>query len=72
MDRILRPSEFDADPSSPNASKLWAHWLRRFNNFLGTLGDQNADKLSILTNFVSPTVYELIADENNYDRAMPI
>ena len=43
-----------------------------FNNFLGTLGDQNADKLSILTNFVSPTVYELIADENNYDRAIEI
>ena len=72
MDRHLRPERLDTDPTSVDASKHWRHWFRTFENFVSALGDQNPDKLSTLINFVSPTIYELIADCDDYDSAIQI
>ncbi|XP_071836380.1 uncharacterized protein [Apostichopus japonicus] len=71
MDRILRPERFDADSNSENAAKAWKHWFKTFENFISFLtGEPN--KLCILTNFVSPKVYESIADCTTYETAIKI
>ncbi|PIK39574.1 hypothetical protein BSL78_23581 [Apostichopus japonicus] len=71
MDRILRPERFDADSNSENAAKAWKHWFKTFENFISVLtGEPN--KLCILTNFVSPKVYESIADCTTYETAIKI
>ena len=81
MDKWLKPSWFDCDPSSAGAEKEWKHWERTFQNFIATLdqpasGSQAAviatseQKLSALVNFVSSSVYDYIADADNYDTAI--
>ena len=81
MDKWLKPSRFDCDPSSAGAEKEWKHWERTFQNFIATLdrpasGSQAAviatseQKLSALVNFVSLSVYDYIADADNYDTAI--
>ena len=68
MEKILRPERLDADPSSSEASKVWLHWKKTFQNFLATL-DRSVDKLGVLTNYLSPNVYQFIEDCVDYDSA---
>ena len=68
MDRFLRPERFDGRPS--NSPVEWNHWFRTFTNFLETIVDKNPDKLNTLINYVSPTVYNYIADAATYDDAI--
>ena len=70
MDKILRPERFDADPSASGATKSWIHWKRTFENFLAVLLDENIDKFRVLTNFVSPTVFEFIEECTTYEAAL--
>ena len=70
MDKILRPERLECDPSSPHASQDWSHWLRTFQNFLATLGVEPSEKLNILINFVAPTIYEFIKEEQDFDGAL--
>ena len=72
MDKFLRPERFDCNPSSSGASKEWSHWYRSFCNFLGAVetNNPNLNKLDILINYVSPNVYEYIADAASYDSAI--
>ena len=78
MDKHVRPTRFDVDLTSPNVEKEWKHWLRTFDNFVGTLtltGDANAQqatKLQALTNYVSASVYEYISEATDYDGAINI
>ena len=69
MEKILRPERLDADPSSSEASKVWLHWKKTFQNFLATL-DRSVDNLGVLTNYLSPNVYQFIEDCADYDSAM--
>ena len=69
MEKILRPERLDADPSSSEASKVWLHWKKTFQNFLATL-DRSVDKLGVLTNYLFPNVYQFIEDCVDYDSAM--
>ena len=69
MEKILRPKQLDADPSSSEASKVWLHWKKMFQIFLATL-DRSVDKLGVLTNYLSPNVYQFIEDCADYDSAM--
>ena len=62
MDKILKPSRLDTDPSSPTAAKEWKHWYRTFMNFIKESGDSAPNKLRALVNCVSLNVYELIED----------
>ena len=34
MDRLLQPDIFNADPTTPSASKEWTHWKSRFQKFI--------------------------------------
>ena len=72
MDKVLRPERFETDPSSNLASKELLHWKRTFVNFLSVLPQANLDKLSVLANFVSPTIFQHIEDSTDYDAAMEI
>ena len=60
MDRILKPSRLDTDPSSPTAAKEWKHWYRTFTNFIEESGESAPNKLRALVNCVSPSVFEII------------
>ena len=70
MERLLRPERLDMDRSSPTVAQEWKHWLKTFKNFLGAPPQDNLDKLSLLTNFVSPRLYETISECTVYDEAI--
>jgi len=70
MDKVLRPSRLDTDPSSQDASSDWLHWKKTFENFIATLPSEGLDKYVVLTNFVTPKIYQYIADVTEYDLAI--
>lgn len=70
MDKVLRPERFSADPSSAGASKSWLHWRRTFENFLAVLPGEGLDKFGVLTNFISPTVFEYVEECATYESAI--
>ena len=72
MDKVLRPDRFDVEPNDEKATKQWRHWYQTFGNFLRSIDgqNQNLNKLDVLTNFVSPEVYELFCDADTYDAAI--
>ena len=70
MDRILRPDKFDCDPTSSTATKEWKHWLRSFTAFINSIPGENINKLDILINFVSSSVYELIKECEDFQDAI--
>ena len=70
MNGFLRPERFDADPNSPEAAKQWLHWKRTFNSFMTAIQSHTPDKLDVLCNYVSPSVYTYIADYKTYAEAI--
>ena len=70
MDKVLRPERFCTDPSSIGASKSWIHWRRTFENFLAVLKQEGLDKFGVLTNFISPTVFEYVEGCADYESAI--
>lgn len=69
MDGLLRPERLDIDPSSPSASLEWKHWKKTFQKFLAEI-TAKTDHLKILINYVSPKIYEIIADCPDYNNAL--
>jgi transposase InsO family protein len=75
MERLLRPDRLDTDPNSSTAAKEWTHWFKTFENFLAVIPSEDPtqlNKLGILTNYVSPTVYEVISDCTTYEEAVTL
>ena len=71
MDRHLRPAVLTTDACAPDALKTWRHWKRTFDFFLQSLPTEPPpNKLATLVNFVSPSVYELIAEAASYEDAI--
>ena len=70
MDKILRPERFGVDPNSSQAVKAWKHWHRTFTNFLSSVSEQKPDKLNVLINYVSPSIYDYISESKTYDEAI--
>ena len=70
MERYLKPTRLDVDPSVGDADKQFRHWKQTFETFLDCLTEPN--KHGLLINFVSPTIYESIAETTNYEDAMKI
>ena len=58
MDKALKPERFDGNTNTNTAEKEFNHWLQTFEYFLEVLPQTGLDKLRILTNFVSPNVYD--------------
>lgn len=73
MDRYLRPERFETNPNSALASQQWEHWFKTFENFLSQIEKTtDSDKLRLLTNYVSPSVFEHISTCSTYDIAISI
>lgn len=72
MERYLRPERLETDPNSSDAAKSWSHWLRTFENFVGSLqlNLEGLDKLATLFNFIGPSIYEYIAECTSYETAI--
>jgi hypothetical protein len=70
MDNVLRPDHLEADPNSSTAATEWLHWKRTLENFPSVLLEEGLDKFTVLTNFVSPTVFQYIEDSENYTAAI--
>ncbi|MCP4800870.1 MAG: DDE-type integrase/transposase/recombinase, partial [bacterium] len=70
MDRILRPERLETDPNSGTAAKEWLHWKRTFDNFLAVLPQEDLDKLAVLSNFVSPSIFQHIEDCEDYETSI--
>ena len=72
MDKFMRPEKLDTDPNSSVADKEWEHWLKTFQNFVTSLTQENLNKLNLLINFVSPTVYQYISECTSYTSAIEV
>ena len=78
MERILKPDRLDLDPSvseAGSANKSYTHWKATFTNFLsilGTAADNEQKKFLILTNYVSPDIYNLISSQTDYGSAVAV
>ena len=72
MDKVLRPERLDSDPNLAEVTLAWYHWKSTFTNFLTTLPQENLNKRNVLINFVSPKIFSLIAETNDYERAMEL
>ena len=70
MERLLRPEKLGTDPNSSMANKEWLHWIRTFENFVSVLPTDGLNKLQVLTNYVSPRIFEYIEHCENYDDAI--
>jgi len=69
MDRLLRPERLDSDPST-SAAQEWTHWLKTVQNFLAVLPGDDVNRLSVLTNYISPKIYGSISDCTTYEQAI--
>ena len=71
MENHLKPVRFDVDPSSTNARLDWKHWFATFENFQkASKITQDADKYSLLINYINPTVYSFVSDHTTYESAI--
>ena len=70
MDKFLKPARLDSDPSSTTAEKDWLHWIRTFENFVSALPAEGLNKLQVLTNYVSPQIFEYIEQCEAYEEAI--
>ena len=70
MDKFLRPARFDVILNTRGSDKVWIHWKKTFTNFLTSIAEHEPDRLNVLNNYVSPEVFEYIADSTNYTLAI--
>ena len=70
MERALRPERFEILPDTPSSEKEFNFFLRTLENYLAVLPQEHLDKLKILINHVSPTVFEFVNDELTYASAI--
>jgi len=75
MEKFLRPPRFDCSPDDPTAASQWSHWHQTFVNFLSKIPrnkNEPVDKLLLLTNFVTPAIYEFINGIKDFDSAIKL
>ena len=82
MDCLLKPKDLTTEPTDPDASRCFKHWLATFQNFIDSVTSTNEenenaearqrDKRRLLINFLSPAIYPYVEDSNTYDEAIQI
>ena len=70
MERALRPDRFDILPDTPSCEKEFKFFLRTLENYLAVLPQADLDKLKVLVNHLSPTVFEYISEELTFQGAV--
>ena len=77
MDKLLKPQIFSTLPSEARSQNRWIHWKKTFDNFLSkcpiptnqtALPDE--DKLSLLTNYIDPDLFDYIVTADTYAEAI--
>jgi len=48
----------------------WLHWRRTFQNFVAVLPQKDLDNLAVLSNFVSPSIFQHVEDCTDYDTSI--
>ena len=72
MERALRPDKFDIIPDTGTSEKDYKFWFKTLENYLEVLPQDNLNKLKVMTNHVSPAVYEYISECTTYEAAVEI
>lgn len=74
MEKYLKPERFEIDPSSKTSGAEWLHWIQTFENFIEAHKEDCPDsvKLKLLTNYVSPQVFSVISEINDYRTAIRV
>ncbi|XP_066963203.1 uncharacterized protein [Macrobrachium rosenbergii] len=70
MERALRPERLDILPTSPDAARVFKHWLFIFSRYKNATEGTNDVYLGMLANALSPENFELISDCSTYDDAI--
>ena len=68
MDKFFWQKRFKTIPSSSTTIKERKHWYTTFTNLFWAIEQHSPDKLTVLTNYNAPTVYEFISDCSTYNR----
>ena len=68
MEKYLRPERLTLEPDHESAEEQWTYWLQTFTNFMDALcsDERSPNKLSIITNYLSPRVYGYISQYSTY------
>ena len=74
MEHFMRPERFTYDSEIEAADKRWTHWFETFTNFIETLLLENPNrphnKRTVLTNCVSHSIIDVIADFESHEKAI--
>lgn len=71
MDKLLSHDRFHGSSNTTTAE--WNHWFRTFTNFLASIRvDPAPDKLHLLANYVSSSVFIHISNWKTYDEAINV
>ena len=72
--KFIKPSVFNADPNSKQASKEWRHRYCTFLNFVNSFPAEpaisNEDKLKCLIAHISKDVYDYVSECRTYEEAI--
>ena len=72
MEKYLRPERLDCNPSSSSAPDEWQYWHCTFYNFLTALSERELNKLDMLVNLLTPTVYKYVAECVTFEEAIAL
>ena len=77
MGRLLRLAKLQVLPEEPEATRVYADWLKTFDAFLEAVrrAEENADninKLGLLTSLLTHQTFAFIADSTNYEEAQEV
>ena len=71
MDKILKLERLDILPNTASTSKIFNHWLHTFSALIRrTEIREDLDKLDLLVTYISPDIYEYIAEQTIYYSAI--
>ena len=70
MDKALRPDRFEGSANTSTSAKEFTHWLKTFEHYVDVLPQENLDKLKLLTNYVSPAVYDYFSECDTYAKSI--
>ena len=71
MDRFLKPERLETLPNATSSTRIFNHWFRTFSALMRrTEIQEDLDRLDLLITYISPDIYEYIAEQTTYDSAV--
>ena len=74
MEKVLKPSHLDLEPTAPEAPQIYQFWKRQLENLVNSCfsAATNEEKLPILTQFLTHRTYPFIEEATTYSRAIAL